>query len=181
MTKTIKLRKKKSANEQATNQLLEMATCGVEKWGKNTYKIAVHGASSKDRPTPHIHIYLDKDVYPYAEFNFEISFVDLICKDEVIPIYQVDREHNLKKTNRKDCSWVGYKDIFKGFKEYLFQPHKSSKYGSFSDNLERVIYEWNKETDYVKTTNGGNPLKEYLDKNGLTPHPKYAKYFNDEE
>jgi len=162
------------ANSQV---LLEMATCGVEHWGKNQYKIAVHGAATKDRPIPHIHIYMDKDVYPYTKFNFEISFIDLICKNEINLIHQIDRAKNLKKTNRTSCSWTGYGDILTGFRKFLFEPYKNSGFENFSDNLEHIIYEWNKETDYLKTENGGNPLKDYLDEHGLTIHANYVKYF----
>ena len=157
--------------------LMEMATCGVEKWGKRIYKIAVHGASSKDRPTPHIHIYLNTDNNPYSQFNFEISFVDFICNDTIVPIYQLDRENNLKCTNRRNCSWNGYKEIEEGLRALLSQSCSASKFGNFSSNLERVIYEWNRETDFVKTNNGGNPLKEYLDSHNLVPHPKYQHLF----
>ena len=158
--------------------LMEMATCGVEKWGKNTYKIAVHGASTKDRPTPHIHIYLNNDQNPYSKFNFEISFIDLICEDKIIPIYQLDRQNNVKNTNRRECTWNGYKEIAEGLRIFLSESC-TSKFGDFSSNLERIIYEWNRETDFVKTNNGGNPLKDYLNLYGLTPHPKYAKLFEE--
>lgn len=168
----------KTSMEENFDMLYEMATCGVEKWGDDTYKIAVHGASTKDRLTPHIHIYLNKDQNPYKLFNFEISFVDLVCSDKIIPIYQLDRQNNFKRTNRRECTWVGYKDIIDGLKLFLSQPSQS-KFGNFSTNLERVIYEWNRETDFVKTNNGGNPLKEYLDSHGLVPHPKYKHLFED--
>ena len=156
--------------------LTEMATCGVEKWGNETYKIAVHGASSADRPTPHIHIYLNKDRNPHR-FNFEISFIDLICKDIIVPIYQYDRKNNVKNTNRRECSWKGYRDIENGIRLFLSQPSPNNRFGQFSTNMERLIYEWNRETDFVGTEHGRNPLKEYLEEYGLTPHPKYKKYF----
>ena len=158
--------------------LLEMATFGVEKWGKDTYKIAVHGASTKDRPTPHLHIYLNNDTQPYSSFNFEISFVDLLCKGEIVLIYQCDRANNVKHTNRRECSWEGYSDIYEGIKNFLLNEIcKPSKFGTFTDNIERAIYEWNRETDYAKTMKGGNPLKEYLDAKGLTVLPQFKKYF----
>jgi hypothetical protein len=157
--------------------LLEMATFGTERWGNNTYRIAVHGASTKDRPIPHIHIYLNQDVQPYKQFNFEISLVDILCKDEINLIFQMDRKNNIKNTNRVDCTWTGYADIYYGIKTFLSSPSKSKKYGMFIDNLDRAIYEWNRETDFIKTENGGNPLKEYLDEKGLTVLPQYMKYF----
>lgn len=162
--------------------LLEMATFGVRKWGRDTYKIAVHGASTKDRPTPHFHIYLNNDTEPYSLFNIEISFVDLFCRGEIVPIFIIDRQHNIKKTNRNECSWQGYRDIYEGVYNFLFnEPCKPSKFGTFRDNIERAIYEWNRETDYVKTENGGNPLKEYFDEKGLTVLPKFQKYFQSDE
>ena len=73
--------------ESTRMTLLEMATFGAERWGNDTYKIAVHGASTKDRPTPHIHIYLAND-QSYKLFNFEISLIDILCNDEINLIYQ---------------------------------------------------------------------------------------------
>ena len=176
--KLVRMIQESVARALGTQQpLIEMATCGVENWGKYTYKIAVHGASTNDRPTPHIHIYLNTDQNPYNRFNFEISFIDLICNDRITPIYQLDKQNHLKHTNRRECSWVGYNEIADGLKEFLARPCPQSKFGTFSTNLERVIYEWNRETDFVKTNNGGNPLKEYLDSHGLTPHPKYKDLF----
>ena len=138
--------------------------------------MAVHGQSTKDRPTPHIHIYLNNDVNPYTRFNFEISFVDLLCKDEIVPIYQRDTSNNLLNKNRKQCSWNGYADILNGLKTFFQEGPIYTKFGAFENNLERAIYEWNRETDLRKTESGGNPLKEYFDDRGLTPLPKYAKY-----
>lgn len=157
--------------------MLEMATFGTEHWGKDIYRIAVHGASTKDRPTPHIHIYLYNDVFPYNEFNFEISFVDILSKDEINLIFQLDRSKHIKHTDRKKCSWTGYADILEGFKNFLFSVPQPTKFGTFQDNLERAIYEWNRETDFVKTEHGGNPLKEYLDEKGIVVLPKYTGYF----
>ena len=56
--------------------LLEMETFGVERWGHTFYKIAVHGASTTDRPIPHFHIYLNNDANPYLQFNFAISLIN---------------------------------------------------------------------------------------------------------
>lgn len=32
--------------------------CKKLKWGKWQYRVAIHGADTKDRPYPHIHIYM---------------------------------------------------------------------------------------------------------------------------
>lgn len=157
--------------------ITEMATFGTEKWGNDTYRIAVHGASTKDRPIPHIHIYLNKDDAPYLKFNFEISLVDILCCDEINLVYQLDKRHSIKRTNRAKCSWTGYSNILEGFRKFLFTPTPISKYGTFIDNLDRAIYEWNRETDFNKTENGGNPLQEYIESKGLTILPQYRKYF----
>lgn len=169
--------------KEATTEVLkehvlnEMATFGTERWGNSTYRIAVHGASTKDRPTPHIHIYLNNDVQPYNMFNFEISLVDILCSNEIHLIYQLDRRNNIKRVGRENCSWEGYKEIYNGFRKFLSSASVSKRYGSFDDNLDRAIYEWNRETDFQKTENGGNPLKDYLDEKGLTVLPNYLKYF----
>ena len=93
--------------------LLEMATFGRINDGKDMYKIAIHGPASNDRPMPHIHIYLNNDVFPYSQFNFEVSLVDLVCKDEINLIAQIDRKNNIKRTNRSECSCEGYRDLYK--------------------------------------------------------------------
>lgn len=160
--------------------LTEMATFGVEKWGRKTYKIAVHGASSKDRPIPHIHIYLNNDINPYTKFNFEISLIDILCKDEINLIFQTDKKKNIDNRNRKQCTWTGYSEIKEGLYKFLFNPCEDKRFGDFNDNLERGIYEWNRETDYVKTINEKkNLLSEYFKKKGLIPLPKYEKYLKD--
>ena len=160
--------------------LMEMATFGVERWGHTLYKIAVHGASTNDRPTPHIHIYLNNDVNPYTRFNFEISLIDILCKNEINLIFQRDRERNIDNRDRNQCSWTGYDDIRKGITEFLFSPCATNRFGDFSDNLERGIFEWNRETDYVKTINEGvNVLRQYFEEKKLTPLPQYAKYLKD--
>ena len=62
--------------------ITEMATIAKSvKLGKDSYRIAIHGASSKDREYPHIHIYLAND-NSLKKFNFEISLVDILCNDE---------------------------------------------------------------------------------------------------
>ena len=160
--------------------LMEMATFGVERWGHTLYKIAVHGASTNDRPTPHLHIYLNNDINPYTQFNFEISLVDILCKNEINLIFQHDRARNVDNRNRLECSWTGYGEIKQGITDFLFSPCISTRFGNFSDNLERGIFEWNRETDYVKTVNDGiNVLRLYFNEHNITPLPQYEKYLKD--
>lgn len=159
--------------------LLEMATFGVEKWGNDTYKIAVHGASTNDRPTPHLHIYLNTDKNPYSQFNFEISLIDILCREEINLIFQYDRANNVNNRNRTEC-FMEWLQIKEGITNFLFSPCRTNRFGTFSDNLERGIFEWNRETDYVKTINEGiNVLREYFEANNLTPLPRYEKYLKD--
>lgn len=88
------------------HQIPEMATISKdEKWGKYHYRIAVHGPASGDRTVPHIHIYLSSDKKPYNNFNFEISLIDIVCKDEINLIYQNDRYNNIQRINRNKCEW----------------------------------------------------------------------------
>lgn len=169
--------------EEYFEPLNEMATFGAGKWGKETYKVAVHGASTKDRETPHIHIYLYKDHNPYSLFNFEISMIDILCKDEINLIFQTDRLHNVDNRNRSECSWTGYRDLKEGFTKFLFSKPKTgiSDYKR-EDNLARAIFEWNRETDFIQTTEyGTNMLGEYFAEHHLTVLPKYAKYLENYE
>lgn len=166
------------------HMVAEMATFGQGKWGKNAYKVAIHGASTKDRETPHIHIYYANEQNPVKPaFNFEISLLDILTKDEINVIFQIDRSANIRNTLRSRCTWEGYRDLYKGFKTFLFtKPASSRKGGNFIDNLDRAIHEWNRETDLNGYENlGENPLKKYIDKKGLTILPKYMIYFEENE
>lgn len=167
-------------NTEYGSAIVEMATFGEEKWGNNTYKISIHGAMSADRPTPHIHIYYKQEKNTRNPvFNFEISLIDILCKDEINLIYQRDKDKNIERTNRAECGWKGYDDIKSGFKVFLFSTPKPSKFGTFKDNLERAIYEWNRESDYSATQNGENTLNKYFKEHGLVVLPKYSSYLED--
>ena len=162
--------------------VVEMATFGQEKWGKNTYKMAIHGASTKDRETPHIHIYYANDTnLVHPQFNFEISLLDILTKDEINIIFQLDKSKHIARTNRRDCNWQGYRDLYNGFKSFLFsKPTPSKKGGDFIDNLDRAIHEWNRETDLNGYENlGKNPLKDYIEGRNLEILPQYQKYFEE--
>ena len=158
-------------------RLDEMATIGAQKWGDREYLIQIHGKSTKDRDVPHIHIYLIKD-HVKKRFNFEISLIDLLSKDEITLIYQLDREKRVRHTNRKYCDWTGYKDECDGLRDFLFGNVQVLHYATISkDNLDVAIYAWNIETDMIKTQNGGNPMKEWLDQHNIVVLPKYQKCF----
>lgn len=107
--------------------------------------------------------------------------LDILTKDEINVIFQLDRSNNIARTNRRDCSWQGYRDLYKGFKAFLFsKPASTRKGGNFIDNLDRAIHEWNRETDLNGYENlGTNPLKDYIEGKHLTILPKYQKYFED--
>ncbi len=157
--------------------LFEMATIGVQKCGKDTYSIQIHGASTADKPIPHIHIYKYND-NTKKQFNFEISLIDLVSKDQITLIRQLDREKNINHKNRDKCSWQGYNDIYNCLRSYLFGEVQSRLYkGICVDNLDAAIYAWNQETDMLKTNDGGNPMKEWIDAKGIQILPEYQKYF----
>lgn len=154
--------------------VLEMATVEQAiKWGKENYRIALHGPSVGDRPYPHVHIYLSKDKFPWNQFNFEISLVDLLCYDEINLILQQDRKKNLNIKNRNKCSWEGYRKIRDGFEDWLFD--KPTYPGDFIDNLDVLIHEYNKESPY--RGKNYNSLLEYIKDQGKKVLPKYKKYF----
>ena len=157
--------------------LFEITTIGVQKWRKDTYSIQIHGASTADKPVPHIHIYKYND-NTKKQFNFEISIIDLVSKDQITLLRQLDREKNINLKNRDKCSWRGYNDIYNGLRSYLFGEVQSIPYkGICVDNIDAAIYAWNQETDMLKTNDGGNPMKEWLDAQGIQILPEYQKYF----
>lgn len=177
MSLKLRIRKNKESNvnvnEQATNMLLEMATFGKPKWGDKMYKISVHGPATNDRETPHIHIYLLNDK-GNQNFNFEVSLVDILCKDEMNLIYQIDREKHIVRTHRRDCSWTGYASIYNGFKDFLTTNQNWGLYKNCENGIQASIEAYNNESNSL-----GNALKEYLDKRGLVVLSKYAKYFEE--
>lgn len=136
--------------------MLEMVTIGVEKWGDATYKIAV----LSDESTPLIHVYRNGE----EEFDLGVSLIDILCKDEINIVCLFGNE-------------TDYDDIITGLRNFLFRPCVNKL---FADNLERVIYDWNRETDFVKAEREGkNVLAQYLTQNNFTPLPKYKKYITD--
>ncbi|MBR5550371.1 MAG: hypothetical protein IKV83_00415 [Muribaculaceae bacterium] len=159
----------------------EMATFGSAKWGKNIYKIAIHGISAGDRSVPHIHVYLQNERNTRAPmFNFEVSLFDILEKDEINLIYQKDVNRNILIKNRRNCSWTGYADIYQGLKEFLAKESDVPVFGNIISNLGRAIYEWNKETDYNDTINNRiNILGHLFTLNGKTVHPKYQTLLQD--
>lgn len=166
-------------DEYGKHNISEMATFGSGKWGKTLYKAAVHGASTKDRELPHIHIYLfNERNFEKPRFNFEISIGDLISKDEINLICQIDHEKNIKRTNKTECSWEVYRDLEKEFKKFLFsKPTKKGYDEIYKDNLARAIDQWNEETVPNYEENGVNPMKEYFDNHNIEILDKYKDYF----
>ena len=148
--------------------IVEMATIGYDlKFGKDRFKVAIHGPSSGDRENPHIHIYLENDKMPFNLFNFEISLVDILCYDEINLVYQRDARNGIKRRNRSKCSWDGYLKLKEDFEDWLFS--KSSKRGDFKDNLDAIVYFYNEE-------NHNKTLWDYIEEHGLKILDKYKQY-----
>ena len=148
--------------------LVEITTIGYDlESGKDRFRVAIHGPSSGDREHPHVHIYLENDKIPFNLFNFEISLVDILCRDEINLIHQRDVRKGIKRTNRNKCSWDGYKKLKEDFEDWLFS--KSSKRGNFKDNLDAIIYFYNEE-------NHDKTLWDYIEEHGLKLLDKYKLY-----
>jgi len=149
---------------------LEMATFGKPRWGEIDYKVAIHSPIIKEREIPHIHIYQLNDPY-HNMFDFEISLIDILCKDEINLIYQLDRSKNIMRTHRDECSWKGYSNIYKGLVEFLSTNQNIKQYNYCENGLKASIEAYNAESN-----SRDNALKEYLVENDLTILPKYEKY-----
>ena len=164
-------------NEVKEQLLLEMATFGNIKADNNSYRIAIHGPATNDRPMPHIHIYLSQEKFPYPLFNFEISLVDLVCKDEIVLVAQTDRSKNIQRTHKDECSWVGYRALYNSFKVFLSQPPMKKIYkGRALNNLQVAIMEWDNENNDNMDDNE-SLMKKYIESKGYTILPKYLPYF----
>ena len=149
---------------------LEMATFGKPRWGEIDYKVAIHSPIIKEREIPHIHIYQLNDPY-HNMFDFEISLIDILCKDEINLIYQLDRSKNIMRTHGDECSWKGYSNIYKGLVEFLSTNQNIKQYNYCENGLKASIEAYNAESN-----SRDNALKEYLVENDLTILPKYEKY-----
>ena len=157
--------------------IMEMSTIDKKaKLGKSFYRIALHGPAVGDRPYPHIHIYDPKDKFPYKNFNFEISLIDLLCYDELNLICQQDKQNDINIKNRKNCSWNGYRKMRDDFEDWLSEPCIGIP-GNFKDNLDALIWSYNNE---APDNDDRNPLLDYIKDQGKKVLPKYQKYFKSE-
>lgn len=147
--------------------------CKKLKWGKWQYRVAIHGADTKDRPYPHIHIYDANDSKPGLTFNFEVSLIDILCKDEINLVAQKDyrKRKRLYISNKSKCSWEGYSDILDNFEDWLMD--KSNRPGEFKDNLDFLIWSYNDET--LSETKA---LQKYIEEQGLKILHKYQWYID---
>lgn len=150
--------------------VFEMATISKNvKMGGEHYRIAVHGPASKDRPYPHIHIYKAADKFPFPNFNFEISLVDLLCYDELNLVTMIDKDNGVYIKNKNKCSWTGYRKLHYDFEDWL--EAKSDRKGDFKNNLDAII--WN----YDNEASEDNALLNYIEDRGKKILPKYQEYF----
>lgn len=165
------------SDAEHSHHATEMVTFGKGRWDAEAYKIAIHGASIDDRETPHIHIYYETEKNPREPmFNFAISLLDILSKDECNIIYQFDKKHNVKSSNIADCAWENYRELKKGFTDFLNQKPASKRDASFESNLELAIHHWNNETVYNYDVLGLNPLKDYLDARNIIVLEKYRNF-----
>lgn len=168
----------KYAFEKEHKLMLEMAN--IQKGvvlSSNRYNISVHGASSKDREYPHLHIYLTGD-NSLKQFNFEISIIDLLCDDELNLIRQLDKTKKKKIDikNRIDCSWEGYSKLKNDFEDWLEQPYKKIE-RQFKNNLDALIYLYNSESEDLSD----NYILEYISKQNRKINKQYHYLFSEEE
>lgn len=141
------------------------------KWGDRLYRVAIHGPAAKDKPYPHIHIYDSKDIFPYKNFNFEISLVDILCDDEINLVCQQDRENHIDRRKRDLCDWTGYYKLRDSFEDWLYDT--PSKPGEYIDNLHVIIHDYNEESPYGSE----NPLFDYIHNQGKVVMEKHMRYF----
>ena len=157
--------------------LLEMATIGIIEANSNSYRIAIHGPATNDSPMPHIHIYLSQDKFPYSLFDFEISVVDLVCRDEIVLVAQIDLANNIRRTHQNDCSWSGYNDLYKSINDFLSNPPMKKVYkGRALNNLQVAIMEWDNENNENMEDNE-SLMKRIIEDMGYTILPNYLPYF----
>lgn len=160
-----------SIKQEKSVPVLEMSTISKSaRFGNQNYRVAIHGPAVGDRPYPHIHIYKATDKYPFNNFNFEISLVDLLCYDELNLVAMVDKANKVSIKNRNKCSWKNYRKLRDDFEDWLGS--KSDYPGAFRDNLDAIIWNYNNES-YED-----NALINYIEDQSKKVLSKYQKYFN---
>lgn len=151
----------------------EMASISKHvKFGKGAYRVEIHGPASKDRETPHIHIYRADDSHPWTKFNFEVSLVDIIRHDEINLVRMKDIVSRKNITNRSKCSWDGYSKMRNDFEDWLYSENVEIK-GDYIDNLDALLYWYNQQSN-----SSNNALLDYFKERGYKVHKNYHKYFN---
>lgn len=160
--------------------LCEMATVGTPTIDNERFKIVIRGSANNDRETPHVHIYLRNDVPAGRTFNFEVSLIDILTKNQINLVKQLDfrhRNHRIDKRNREECSWDNYTGLLQGFYEFLraapVGKYKRS-YPNAQTNLELMTHIWNAESNDDTVD---DPLGKYLQERNLVVLPEYRKYF----
>jgi len=160
--------------------LCEMATVGTPTIDNEQFKIVIRGSANNDRETPHVHIYLRSDVPAGRTFNFEVSLIDILTKNQINLVKQLDfrsRNNRIDKRNRTECSWDNYTSLLQGFDDFL----KSAPVGKYKrsypnarTNLELMTHIWNAESNDDTVD---NPLGKYIQERKLEVLPEYRKYF----
>lgn len=157
----------------------EIATVGGFESGGRLYRIAVHGSSLNDFEEPHFHIYLDTEEgldYLNPPFNFEISLMDFLSKDELNLLSQIDKERDVRHM-MDGCSWEGYEELREDLIYFFNNRHVSKRISCFRDNLDFLIHIWNEQHDFMYEQKGINPLKEYFTNHNIPILDKYKIYF----
>ena len=157
--------------------VIEMASIGYPVLNKTNHLIALHGTYAGDREKPHVHIYLTSDKRPFSKFNFEIALDEILCYDEINLLRMRDESKRIDFKNRNKCSWNGYEELIDDFEDWLFSEDVEIR-GGFKDNLDAIIYWYNRESD---STNNSNPLLEYIKSKGMKIQDKFQKYFSEED
>lgn len=152
---------------------------GYIKCSGKRFELATQGDIDKIRE-PNFHIYKEDDDYAHPDFDFAVSLIDIISKDEINLIWQQDKEKEIKRTDKKDCSWTGYEDLLTVVTDYLSWTPKSNRW-IFNDNIDRVIYAWNKESCDDFKEKGMNPLKEYCEFHKISILEKYKPYIENQD
>lgn len=157
----------------------EISTVGGFESGGRLYRIAVHGSSLNDFEEPHFHIYLDTEEgldYLNPPFNFEISLMDFLSKDELNFMSQTDKERDVRYIIDSG-SWEGYEDLRIELRNFFNNRLNSKRMCCFRDNLDFLIHIWNEQHDFMYEQKGINPLKEYFTNHNIPILDKYKIYF----
>ena len=128
---------------------LDISTIGWPSLAGGKYRIAIRSMAADERSIPHFHVY-SAELPLGADFEFEISLLDLLEKDELNLIYQKDLrnvKNQILESDPSKCSWNGYETMRDELRDFLAQKSEDDICYPGMTHLEMMIRRWDCENN----------------------------------